>query len=116
MAGPLGLGEGKWCGLRVAAQALSPKSDRALAGHYHLHLCQASSYNRLVLWLYEMIATKFQISSSECSSSEEQMQERHRFWRGFAIQPRVLRSSGEAQRVLAVGYALAPDKTFDLIV
>ena len=34
----------------------------------------------------------------------------------FAIQPRVLRSSGLAQGVLTMRYALAPDKTFDLII
>ena len=56
------------------------------------------------------------MSSSECSSSEDRMQERHRFCKGFAIQPRVLRSSGLAQRVIAMRYALAPDKNFHLIV
>ena len=44
------------------------------------------------------------------------MQGRHPFYKGFAIRPRVRRSTGSAQGEIGIRYVLVPDETFDLIV
>ena len=80
------------------------------------HLRQSSSYDPLVLWLHNSIPSESQISSSECSLSEERMLAKHRFCRRFAIRQRVRRSIGEIQTELAARYVLVPDETFDLII
>ena len=74
-----------------------------------------SSYP-LVLWLHSRIAPESQMSSSECLLSEEQMQGRHPFCRGFVIQRRVQKSTGLIDAELAIGYVLAPKVIFDLII
>ena len=44
------------------------------------------------------------------------MQERHPFYKGFAIRRRVRRSTGLVQEEIAIRYVLVPDEAFDLIV
>ena len=56
------------------------------------------------------------MSNSECSLSEERMLGKHRFCRGFAIRPRVRRSTGLVQTELGIRYVLILDEIFDLIV
>ena len=75
-----------------------------------------SSYDALVLWLHNRIAPDSKISSSECSLSEERMQGRRQFYREFAIQRKVQRSTGLIEEELAIGYGLIPVETFDLII
>ena len=73
-------------------------------------------YNPLALWLHNSITPDSQMSSSECSLSEERMQGKQPSCRGFAIQRRVQRSTGLINGEGAIGYILIPDETFDLIV
>ena len=87
----------------------------------HLRLCpqlgQPQSQHRpqLCLW-YLRIPPASQISSSECSSLEEQMRERHPFYKGSATPRTVQRSIGLIRRALASWYVLIPDAAFNLMV
>jgi len=44
------------------------------------------------------------------------MQERHPFYKGFAIRRRAQRSTGLVQEEIAIRYVLVLDEAFDLIV
>ena len=87
----------------------------------HLRLCpqlgQPQSQHRpqLCLW-YLRIPPASQISSSECSSLEDQMREKHPSYKGSATQQRVQKSIGLIRRALANRYVLIPNTAFDLMV
>jgi hypothetical protein len=82
------------------------------------------SCNTLVLWVQirvilesSRVSPESQVSSSECSLLEEQMQGRRPSYKEYATLPRVQRSTGVIDGELASGYVLVPSNgTFDLII
>jgi hypothetical protein len=72
------------------------------------------SYNTLVLWMHSTSSPDFQLSSSESSLLEGQMQERHLSCSESATQPRVQRSTALIHQVFAIGYVLVPCVSFHL--
>ena len=66
-------------------------------------------------WPHNRIPLESQMSSLECSLSEKRMLGKRRSCKGFAIRPRVRRSTSKVQSELAIRYVLVPDDTFDLI-
>jgi hypothetical protein len=70
-----------------------------------------------VLWIHNRFSLESpETSSSESSSLEEQMQEKHRFCRGSVTPPTVQRSTALIHRDLAIGYVLVSGFSFHLTV
>ena len=94
--------------LRLSADVCTPSGIQRLI----ITFTSLSSYNPLVLWPHNNISPDSQMSSSECSLSEERMQGRHPFYRGFVIRRRVQRSTGMVYGEIAFRYILILDGTF----
>jgi hypothetical protein len=72
------------------------------------NLTRLTSFESLPIWMHSSSSPGFQLSSSESSLLEEQMQGRRRFFSESATPPRIQRSTELIHRELAIGYVLVP--------
>lgn len=95
------------------------KTAAACTSGSRISLGLSSFSYTLVLWVQIRVVPESQMSSSEFSSSEEQMRERRPSYKGYATLPRVQRRTGPGvvHGELASGCVRVPNGTFvDLIV